>query len=158
MLPVKVRSEELSVHLGSYPSVEKGDRLDEASGTEAHEGGSASTQAVTRVKPEQAPKWRIVDAELPLDRRRLPGSLEEPTDESDPSTGVMGTACVQTVQQDTGDLARCEAGYARNDSSWSRPGQKSEGLVVPKKPGNTGGGKGPWFGVRLDEPRNGGLA
>ena len=157
-MPVKVRSEELSVRLGSYPSVEKGDRLDETSGTEAHEGGSASTQAVTRVKPEQAPKGRDVDAEPPLDRRRLPGSLEEPTEEDDLSTGVVGTACVQTVQRNTGDLVRCEAGHARNGSSWSRPRQKSEGLVVPTKPGNAGGGKGPWFGVRLDEPRRGGLA
>lgn len=158
MLPVKVRSEELSVHLGSYLSVEKGDRLDEASGTEAHEGGSASTRAVTRVKPEQAPKRRIVDAEPPLDRRRLSGSLEKPTEEGDPSTGVMGTARVQTVQQDTGDLARCGAWHARNGSSWNRPRQKSEGPVVPTKPGNAGRGKGPWFGVRLDEPRSGGLA
>ena len=157
-MPVKVRSEELSVHLGSYPSVEKGDRLDEASGTEAHEGGSASTQAVTRVKSEQAPKGRNVDAEPPLERRRLPEPSEEPTDEDSSSTGVMGTACVQTVQQDTGDLARCGAWHARNGSTRRRPRQKSEGLVVPVKPVNAGGGKEPWFGVRLDEPRSGGLA
>src|SRR5688572_17473954 len=146
------------MHLGSYPSVEKGDRLDGASGTEAHEGGSASTRAVTRVKPEQAPKSGVVDAEPPLDRRRLPGSLEKSTGEGDPSTGVMGTARVQTVQQNTGDLARCGAWHARNGSLWNRPRQKSEGLVVPKKPVNAGGGKEPWFGVRLDEPRSGGLA
>jgi len=39
---------------------------------------------------------------------------------------------------------------------WAR--QVSEGPIVPKKPSNSGGGKGPWFGMRPDEPRGGGLA
>ena len=155
---VKVRSEELSVHLGSYPSVEKGDRLDETSGTEAHEGGSASTRAVTRVKPEQAPKSELWMPSRHLIGEGCQGRRRKPTSEGDPSTGVVGTARVQTVQQNTGDLARCGARHARNGSSWNRPRQKSEGLVVPTKPGNAGGGKEPWFGVRLDEPRSGGLA
>jgi hypothetical protein len=34
----------------------------------------------------------------------------------------------------------------------------SEGLTVLMKPGNAGGGKEPWFEVRLDELRRGGLA
>src|SRR5262245_3177463 len=36
--------------------------------------------------------------------------------------------------------------------------QESEELIVPVKPGNAGGGKGLWFGVRLDEKRAKGLA
>src|SRR6266446_7966470 len=40
--------------------------------------------------------------------------------------------------------------------SWAR--QASEGLIVPLKLGNAGGGKEPWFGVRFDELRRGGLA
>src|SRR5262245_35194230 len=39
-----------------------------------------------------------------------------------------------------------------------RARQASEGPIVPRKLGNAGGGKGPWFGVRSDEPRGGGLA
>ena len=39
-----------------------------------------------------------------------------------------------------------------------RARQASEGPIVPRKLGNASGGKGPWFGVRLDEPRGGGLA
>ena len=35
----------------------------------------------------------------------------------------------------------------------SRPRQESEGPIVAMKPGNAGGAKGPWFRVRLDEPR-----
>jgi hypothetical protein len=53
--------------------------------------------------------------------------------------------------------------YAREDWQHGRPGgsrvrQASEGLIVLMKPGNTGGGKEPWFGVRSNEPRSGGLA
>jgi hypothetical protein len=110
------------------------------------------------VKPEQAPKGEVWMPSCHLIGEGCQGRRRKPTVEDDPSTGVMGTARVQTVQQDTGDLARCGAWHARNGSSWNRLRQKSEGLVVPKKPGNTGGGKGPWFGVRLDEPRRGGLA
>ena len=39
-----------------------------------------------------------------------------------------------------------------------RARQASEGPIVPMKLGNASGGKGPWFGVRSDEPRGGGLA
>jgi N-acetylglutamate synthase-like GNAT family acetyltransferase len=54
--PVRVRPEELSVRLGSYPGGGKGDRLVEALEKEAREGGLASVRAATRVKSEQAPK------------------------------------------------------------------------------------------------------
>src|SRR6266498_5757852 len=37
-----------------------------------------------------------------------------------------------------------------------RARQASEGPIVPMKLGNASGGKGPWFGVRSDEPRGGG--
>ncbi len=36
--------------------------------------------------------------------------------------------------------------------------QESEEPIVPTKPGNAGGGKGLWFGVRLDEKRTRGVA
>src|SRR5262245_50462738 len=39
-----------------------------------------------------------------------------------------------------------------------RARQVSEGPIVLRKLVNAGGGKGPWFGVRSDEPRGGGLA
>jgi hypothetical protein len=34
-----------------------------------------------------------------------------------------------------------------NGSAGSRPERASEGLVVPLRPGNAGGGKEPWFWV-----------
>lgn len=49
-------------------------------------------------------------------------------------------------------------GQPGNDSFGNRAEQESEGLIVPVKPGNAGEGKEPWFGVRPDELRGGGLA
>lgn len=54
--------------------------------------------------------------------------------------------------------------YARKDTKHGRPRaaqwprEESEGLIVPLKPGNAGGGKEPWFGARHKEPRGRGLA
>jgi hypothetical protein len=39
-----------------------------------------------------------------------------------------------------------------------RPKQKSEELIVVSKPGNAGGAKGLWFGVRQNEANERGLA
>jgi hypothetical protein len=41
-------------------------------------------------------------------------------------------------------------------AQWQR--KESEGLIVPVMPSNVGGGKGPWFGMRLNEMRGRGLA
>ncbi len=54
--------------------------------------------------------------------------------------------------------------YARRDTKHGRPRvaqwprEESEGLIVPSKPGNAGGGKEPWFGVCRKEPKGRGLA
>jgi len=54
--------------------------------------------------------------------------------------------------------------YASRDTKHGRPRgaqwrrEESEGPIVPSRPGNAGGGKGPWFGVRREEPRGRGLA
>ena len=40
-----------------------------------------------------------------------------------------------------------------NGSIGSRARQASEGLIRPMNPGNAGGGKEPWFGMRSKEPR-----
>src|SRR5437867_8360561 len=117
-------------------------------------GGSASVRAATRVKPEQASKRHDAGAEPPLDRRRLPGSSEHPTNDDDPPAGVMGAARTHTGSRNAGDLDG--APHVRgNGSMGARRRQESEEPIVPRKPGNAGGGKGLWFGVRGDEPRGG---
>jgi hypothetical protein len=42
-----------------------------------------------------------------------------------------------------------------NAPAEERPRRASEGLIVPWKPGNSGGGKEPWFWVLWTEPRRG---
>ena len=68
--------------------------------------------------------------------------------------GVVGAARTHAVIRNTGGLSRCQGGLG-NDSNGSRARQASEGLIRPRNPGNAGGGKEPWFGVRLNEPREG---
>jgi hypothetical protein len=105
---VRVRSEELSAHLGSYPGGGKGDQPVEASGTGGPFSGSASVRAATRVKPEQAPKW-----EMWMPSRQCNGEgrwdrSEQPINEDRSSTGVVGAARTHTSKRDTGDLSWCK--------------------------------------------------
>jgi hypothetical protein len=66
--------------------------------------------------------------------------------------GVVGAARTHAVIRNTGDLSGCRGDLATPPSG-DGPRQASEGLIRPENPGNAGGGKEPWFGVRLDEPR-----
>lgn len=71
--------------------------------------------------------------------------------------GVVGATRRHAVIRNTGSLSR-RPGTPDNGSIGRRARQVSEGLTVLRKPGNAGGGKEPWFEVRLDELRRGGLA
>jgi hypothetical protein len=155
--PVQVRSQEVSVHLSSDPSDGEGDRAVEASGTPARCGGSASVRAATRVKPEQAPKGLMrAPSLLSMDEGRC-GRRDAPTDERRPARRGSGRSTYAGEDWQHGRPV-AQAGQPANDRSGGRVRQASEGLIVLMKPGNAGGGKGPWFGVRLNEPRSGGLA
>ena len=94
---VRVQSEELSVHLGSYQDGGKGDRPVEALGKGAHEGGLASVRAATRVKPEQASKGEM---RAPTLRKRV--KVAETGWRNRPMkarllSGVMGAARIQAA-------------------------------------------------------------
>src|SRR6266851_2587439 len=49
------------------------------------------------------------------------------------------------------------SGRPGNCSIGRRARQASEGLIVPRKPGNAGGGKGPWFGGALERAEERGI-
>lgn len=150
MLPVKVRSEELSVCLGSYLSNVCGDACVDASGKQAClEDTSANVRAATRVKPEQAPislMWRSSRPYNGEDHRRVVRRTEA-------ATRVHRGIWAQHAQKHQGETREiCRGASARRNSSIrSWPRQKSEEPIVVMKPGNAGGAKGLWFGVRLDE-------
>jgi hypothetical protein len=72
-------------------------------------------------------------------------------------TGVRGVARRHRAWRNTGDPARRGVATLVPSSGWA-PWWASEGSIVPSAPAgqqNRPGGKGPWFGVRLDEPRGG---
>ncbi len=120
-------------------------------------GGSANVRAATRVKPEQAPKgWMRAPSLLSLDEGRR-GRSDRPTHEDCPARRGSGRS---TYARGDWQHGRPVAGPGRLGTCPRGGGarQASEGPIVPRKLGNASGGKGPWFGVRSEERRGGGLA
>ena len=155
--PVKVRPQDVSVHLSSHPGDGQGDRVVEAPGTQARCGGSASVRAVTCVKLEQASKSLMrAPSPLSMDEGRC-GRPDAPTDEGRLARRGSGHSTYARADWQHGRPV-ASAGTPADDLMEGRARQVSEGLIVPSKPGNAGGGKGPWFGVRPHEPRRGRLA
>jgi hypothetical protein len=129
MQPVKVRSEELSVCLGSYLRGVHGDVNVDASGKEVCRSGRlAKVRAATRVKPEQAPKdltWRSSCPHNGEDHWRM--ALENRSGRTNPPGYWAQHA--QKHQNATREICR-GALVRRNDSFRGRPTQKSEELIV----------------------------
>jgi hypothetical protein len=155
--PVQVRPQDVSVHLGSDPGDGEGDQAVEAPGTPARIGGSASVRAATRVKPEQASKGLMrAPSPLSMDEGRC-GRRDAPTDERRLARRGSGRSTYARKGWQHGKPV-APAGQPVNDRVDGRVRQVSEGPIVLRKPGNAGRGKGPWFGVRANEPRSGRLA
>ena len=148
--PVKVRSEELSVCLGSYLSGSHGDVIADASGKEVcRPDRLANVRAATRVKPEQASKvltWRSSRPYNGEDHWRAVWRTESATR----IHRGIGRSMHRSTKTQPREICR-GAPVRCNGSIRSRPRQKSEELIVVTKPGNAGGAKGLWFGVRLNE-------
>jgi len=141
---VKVLPRQRSSRPGSYPSGCGGDEAFEAWETEGGERPSASRQAVTRVNAEAAPKGT-------MRRPTLPG-LGEGWYEPDEtwttvrlaSPGWWAMACRHGATGNTGSplaVAWNRLGHWAHTASGLK--RVAEGSVVPVKPGNAGGGKGP---------------
>ena len=102
-----------------------------------------------RMNIEQVPKPSDVDAD-PVETwgRPPPGSTRAKVTLLG-STGALMMACRQEeFCSNTGDPARCGARRAKQpEAREGRTGLdgKSERPILPKKPGNADGGKGPWF-------------
>ena len=110
-------------------------------------GDSASVQAVTRVNAEQSSKRTMRRPTRQPFRGRLI-RLGESRAKSTPSrcAGVVATACTQGKRTQHGK----PHGVVSDDQPEAREGQAgrlgvAERFVVPLKPGNSGGGKGPQF-------------
>ena len=147
---MKVRSEELSVCLGSYLSNVRGDACIDASGKPAClKDTSANVRAATKVKPQQAPislTWRSSRPYNGEDHWRAVWRTESATR----IHRGIGRSMHRSTKTQPREICR-GAPVRCNGSIRSRPRQKSEELIVVTKPGNAGGAKGLWFGVRLNE-------
>src|SRR5271166_3107288 len=110
-------------------------------------GGSASVQAVTRVNAEQASKRTMHrPTRLPYRGRLTRFGRVERSSTSGRCAGVLATACTQGKRTQHGK----PQGVVSDDQPDAREGQAgrpgvAERFVVPLKPGNAGGGKGPQF-------------
>jgi len=129
---------------GSWQAVRLGNRPYRSPATKAALGGRANRRAVTCVKPEQASKGKLWTPTRPENGEgsTVWGSSRQM--HLDRSTGVVGTA-----RRDRGSRKRGrpvpDGGSGLNGADRHRSERESDGVVVPLKPGNAGGGKGPDF-------------
>jgi len=100
---------------------------------------------------EQVPKPCDVNADPVLTRGRLPSDGTRAKVTPFEFTGALATACPQQEPcGNTGSPTPHKHRGFRED--WTELGGMAERPVVPEKPGNAGGGKGPWF--KSDAPRS----
>src|SRR6202166_319216 len=109
-------------------------------------GDSASVQAATRVNVEKASKRKMCrPTRLPY-RGRLKQLVELSESTASCYTGVLAAACTQGKRTQHGQ----PQGEVSDDQPYAREGQDrrhavAERFVLPLRPGNSGGGKGPQF-------------
>lgn len=141
---MKVLPEELTVHLRSYGRVATGDGSYRAVRTTVLLGRAGELVGPTKVNPEQASKNRQCECR-PCHRE---GKAAAPG-----ASTVTGRATRRgngegTQAQNARATRETRAGAevaAPQRSPGERPVRESEGPIVPGKPGNAGGGKGPCF-------------
>jgi hypothetical protein len=133
------------VHHGSHPDGSgwrrPGPKL---RGQKAVPDGPANPQAATRVNPEQASKVKL---RTPTrlnngEGRRAPG--KQPPIAPGAVRRGNGSGMRGRVHVQRGRPGRERGRHPRRPFG-GRSDRESEGLVVPMKPGNAGGGKGPCF-------------
>ncbi len=136
---------EWTVHHGSHPEGQGRQRpWSKLRGQQVALGDPANPQAAMRVKPEQASKVKL---RMPTRLRngegrcapgkqpsRAPGAVRRGS-----GSGMWGRSDVQR-----GKTCRVR-GRSPQRLGGGRPGRGSDGPIVPLKPGNAGGGKGPCF-------------
>ena len=110
--------------------------------------GLANVRAVTCVKSEQASRAAMQAPSPCLTGEGRWSHPRRPIYDGGSLAGVRDTARMETQRFNLGYLQRCRRRVRLTGGSLG-PKQESEGLVVPMKPVKAGGGKEPWFRVRL---------
>jgi len=154
---VQVLSRQRSSQPGSYPSNRGGNEAVEAWETKGGERPHARWQAVTRVNTETAPKDTMRRPTLPGAGEGCYGSAEDWTTRSPIRfAGVVGDSMSSRIDGQHGKPAQVVDRLDHQTHRASGRRRVAEGLVVPMKPVNAGGGKGPWFQGANGAARDGG--
>jgi len=139
---------------GSWQAVRSGNWPCRSPATNLALGGGANRRAVTCVKPEQASKGKLWTPTRPKigEGSTVWGSSRQTHLER--STGVRGTARRDRGSRKRGRSVR-DGGSGLNDAEGHWSARKSDRVVVPPKPGNSGGGKDPdfWYVFEANEVR-----
>ena len=155
---MKVPPEQSSVRFGSYPSGGWGQPcLSKPRGQRPALGGFANPWAVTRVNPEQASK---VMFRTPTRLRFGEGRCATAKQPTSAAVAVRRGSRNGTWGRLSPQRGRPEGARGRDpqDPWWGWHLRESERPIVPSKPSNVGGGKGPYFWVLSKVQRTGGLA
>src|SRR5450759_3644985 len=117
-------------------------------------GDSASVQAATRVNAEQASKMSMRRPTRKPYRGRLTRLGKRADEAPSRCAGAVAAACTQRKKHATREAPRRAGGIEKPEAREGSSGRcgVTERLVVLVKPGNAGGGKGPWF--RTDATRS----
>ena len=129
---------------GSWQAAWMGNCPGRSPATNAASGGGANRRAVTCVKPEQASKGKLWTPTRPEFGEGSTAWGSSRQMHLGRSTGVMGTARRDRGSRKRGRPVRDE-GSGLNGAARCRSVRESDRVVVPLKPGNSGGGKGPDF-------------
>jgi hypothetical protein len=138
---VKVLPEELTVHLRSYGRMAE-DRHEAARTTVFH-GKAGEHAGPTRVNPEQASK-RCRECRPSYRKGKAAASGSSTVADRATRRGNGEGTQAQNARATREAHAGVEVAAPQRSES-ERPVGESEGLIVPGKPGNAGGGKGPCF-------------
>ena len=98
----------------------------------------------------------VVDADSARTGGRLPRRGEEPTSAPAAVHRGSGSSTYGRSSDATWETRSCAGLHPQRHLGWRR-GRESERLVVPGKPGNAGGGKGPDFGCAVEVTKSPGL-
>ena len=151
---VEVPPGQWSVWPGSWQAAWVGNCLRRSPATKAALGGRATRRAVPCLKPEQASKGKLWTPTRPKNGEgsTIRGSSRQM--HLDRSTGVVGTARRDRELRKRGSPV-LDLGSGLNGAARRRSVRESDGVVVPPKPGNSGGGEGPdfWCVFKANEVR-----
>ena len=154
-LQVRVLPRQLTVRPRSYGRAVPGQpEIVKPPGQMSSKGGLANPWAATRVNPEQASKASCESRPAHSTGKAVVSGTGEPSRFRMTRRGSGGGTRRKNESQH-GRLTEARGSLPLDCPEGGGPRWASEGPIVPMKPGNAGGGKGPWFWVLRTESRKG---